>query len=202
MSAQIIRFPNPSQAPKRKGRKPKSKVHPRIAERFDQVRRSKEPECDELKKLRDMCIASAARGRKNREERYQRWLDGDCANVSQFYRQSNFGVATESFGSGPREFEWAVEDCCEDPISWSKPSDALALAVQQLNVIGTLIRYGGWKADCQFGEDGTLERDFPTHAICDFAEVMVRLRQFGTISTPTDEERLFISEARAQYLAE
>ncbi|MGH8060977.1 MAG: hypothetical protein ACREO7_03065 [Pseudoxanthomonas sp.] len=204
MAAQVLKFPNSNPPPKRRGRRPANTVDPRIAARRVQVVAERmDPEGARLMRIALAAIerGKAPRHHEDHNEIFDRWETGEVAVPLQFYVRSRWGIATDHFGEGPCSYRWAVAEALSPPIASNRPDKALALAVEQLNAISLVVRYGGWRVEWDSTEQDEGAREYPTQVMADFGDTMARLVKFGAIAVPDAKEREFITKAQAEHFS-
>lgn len=93
------------------------------------------------------------------------------------------GISTDHFGQGPGPYRWAKRDADKDrALKFNEQDKALRLAVDTLNRIDWLLRFGGLReSETTSHHDSRREavRDFNASSLAAFGEAMVRLRAFG-----------------------
>lgn len=131
------------------------------------------------------------------EDVFLRWQEGRRHSPESFYEESRFGSAMPTYGEGPELFRWAVE-ATRKPLRATQRDEALALAVETLNELGLLFRYGGLQVSaCSRAE--MVSREFAEMAIADIGRTLAMLRPFGAVAAPPPGERAHIERIKAEW---
>lgn len=156
-----------------------------------------------LSKLASLFREESRKAEEERNARYGRWLSGDVSPLSTYYQASQRGIATDHFGHGPDEFRWAIESVPRgDVLNARMTREALALAIDQLNALAVLVRWGGLTPGIPSNRDDQQARDIPYHVISDLAVVLTRLKAFGGAPFPSEGELRYAERAKAEFDSE
>ena len=119
-----------------------------------------------------------------------RWSSGKRKPNSWFYRLSKVGCATSHYGDGCKVFR-AARDAVSHPLGVEQRDEALAVAVDVLNRLGFLMRYGGLATQnvASYGVESD-EIDIFTHSgVADLGAALALLENFGCQPRPTPAEK-------------
>lgn len=134
-----------------------------------------------------------AEGKVQASVTLERWAKGERKPNSWFYRLSYVGCATEHYGQGCHIYRTACE-AVETPLPLDCKDEAIALAVEVLNRLGFLLRYGGFDTDslyCRAENRGlaTETKIFADMAKADLGAALALLENFGGLPRPTPAEQ-------------
>lgn len=139
--------------------------------------------------------------RRNREERdrVQRWHARSNWEDSElaFVAESDTGIATDHFGQGSDIYRAGVSSVSAKEIVRSE-SEALQLAINQLNAIGTLARHGGFHSSHSDGYNEMAD-DHPEFVLADLGRTLARLKKFGARAAPDAVERRVLARKKRAF---
>lgn len=146
-----------------------------------------------LQAARKCLQAALARDDERQDLAIARWASGQRKPNSWYYKLSRFGRATAHFGDACRVFR-AARDAVPRPLPRDQEREALGLAVDVLNRLGFLLRYGGLRthniASYSGGDTEEEALIFADIAIADLGAALALLANFGGLAHPTAAERL------------
>ena len=144
-----------------------------------------------LEKVRAEMRESFRRHDMLEDEAISRWASGKRKPNSWFIRKSTWGAATDTYGEGCRVYRTA-RDAVTRPLSREQQGEALALAVEVLNRLGFLYRYGGLRVDyvtCSQDSERDEAQIFGETAMADLGATLALLENFGGQPRPTPAEQ-------------
>lgn len=138
------------------------------------------------------CFARMREEDAERARGLDRWARGERPSLAWFGEKSISGLATDHFGEGPDHYRLALPHA-GPLVPWSDKDGALALAVDTLNAIAYMVRYGGLRTQSCLASDDRGEdmrhEECARSVVSDLAAAMVRLQAFGTVPGQTPAER-------------
>ena len=147
---------------------------------------------DDLEAGLAACFARIREDDAERARGLDRWARGERPSLAWFGEKSISGLATDHFGEGPDHYRLALP-LAGPLIRWTDKDAALALAVDTLNAIACMVRYGGIRTQsCTASGDrdeDMLHEECARGVVSDLAVTMVRLQAFGTVPGQTPAER-------------
>lgn len=151
-----------------------------------------QPVGDDLEAGLAACFARMREDDAERARGLDRWARGERPSLAWFGEKSISGLATDHFGEGPDHYRLALP-MAGPLIRWTDKDAALALAVDTLNAIAYMVRYGGIRTQsCTAShdrEEDMRHEECARGVVSDLAVTMVRLQAFGTVPSQTPAER-------------
>ena len=122
------------------------------------------------------------------ESLWQRLQKGEPCSAAYYGDGTSFGSATTTKGNGPAIYQWAKREVRDSEVlRFNEREEALSLAINALNSISHLVRFGGLqvgRASALEGFDESALQAYEYNCVSQLASLMVRLRAFGATDTP------------------
>lgn len=151
-----------------------------------------QPVGDDLDAGLAACFARMREDDAERSRGLERWARGERPSLAWFGETSVSGIATDHFGEGPDHYRLALAHAGE-PVAADDMAGALALAVDTLNSLAYMVRYGGLRSQgCTASrnrEEEMRHEECARGVVSDLAATMIRLQAFGTVPRQTPAER-------------